>query len=480
MNSERRPLGAYLAIFRRRAWLILAIVLISVAAAYARIPDAQYRASMQVVVGQEGGVFRPTVGNSAQSFTQTMTALLESNVVAQTVVGRLDLRLTPDQLRQHLNVTMRPDSTVLDVSYDDGSKEAALRVLTEIGDTFTSLVAARLGVPDGSTTGGDAPVTATIFDPPHSEPGRVSTAPAAGLAVGAGLGLFIALALAFALEAFDGRLRHRDEFENTIGAPVVGSLTGSAEKRVIASSSLGRSTPPLGAAADSVRPLAARLAGTVGHDDKRPHLIVVCGVSHDDGASSVGAAMAFALAQLHQRVVCVDADTERPALGALVSRNGGTPGLMDVMEGRADLSAALVRVSVPEKPAVPAGAGVSRDDRGSLRILAGGPGRTPGRDVLGSAKFSALLDRVMRTADVTVVIAPALLPQPDWLALAVGADEVLVVAREGHTRRADADAVREALRESGIEAYGVVVTGSRMRPRYGPVDGWESSVPASH
>ena len=90
-----RSLTDYLAIIRRRAWLtaLVAVVTVGGAAAYTFRQPTLYRASMKIVIGQQGGAFQLNVGNVAGTFTQTMSDLLQSDVVAKDVIDRLYLGL---------------------------------------------------------------------------------------------------------------------------------------------------------------------------------------------------------------------------------------------------------------------------------------------------------------------------------------------------------------------------------------------------
>src|SRR5438067_7733667 len=132
----------YGSVLKRQGWLIALIVVCAVAgaAAITAVQTPVYQASMKIVVGQGNGFFQPQFGSSVQPFTQTMTALLESNVVAKSVIDKLHLPTTPRGLLSQLSVSSNPESSVLDVSYDSTSKEDATSVLNTVGSTFAALV----------------------------------------------------------------------------------------------------------------------------------------------------------------------------------------------------------------------------------------------------------------------------------------------------------------------------------------------------
>jgi uncharacterized protein involved in exopolysaccharide biosynthesis len=100
----------YVRFLKRHLWLIVLVVATALAAtAFVTFrQDSVYRATMKVVVAQSGGTSQPDIGS--QKLSQTMTNLLESDVVATEVIRRLDLDTTPHALLKDLNVSFKPDS----------------------------------------------------------------------------------------------------------------------------------------------------------------------------------------------------------------------------------------------------------------------------------------------------------------------------------------------------------------------------------
>src|SRR5690242_7162852 len=162
-TSSRRPMAAdfqpsifhYAGIIRRQAWLVVLVVVVTVAAAGLALSQETsiYRASSKIVVGQNGGVFQAQFGNAVDPFTQTMTNLLKSEVVARRVIDNTNLKITTGTLLKRTHVVARPNESVLEVSYDTPDRATAVAVLRQIDDVFAQLVKDRLGtVP---TTGSD-------------------------------------------------------------------------------------------------------------------------------------------------------------------------------------------------------------------------------------------------------------------------------------------------------------------------------------
>src|SRR6187401_1152780 len=116
----------YVRFLKRHAWLLVLVTGFALAAtAYVTFRQKSvYRATMKVVAVQTGGTTQPDIGS--QKLSQTMTNLLESDVVASRVIQRLSLDTTPHALLKKLHVSFKPDSSVLDFTFDSTDKRAAV------------------------------------------------------------------------------------------------------------------------------------------------------------------------------------------------------------------------------------------------------------------------------------------------------------------------------------------------------------------
>ena len=105
----------------RNAWLVPLITLIAVGAAalYTMHEPPVYRATLKMVVGQANSFFQPDAANATEPLTQTVAALLKSDLVARQVISQLQLDIEPSVLSKNLAVSSEPSAAVLDVSYDD-------------------------------------------------------------------------------------------------------------------------------------------------------------------------------------------------------------------------------------------------------------------------------------------------------------------------------------------------------------------------
>ena len=114
MPQVTSSLQHYLGIARRQAWLVVVTFLCAVIPAYLLVSreSPTCRASMKIVVGERQRQFQPQLSSDVGFFTSTMTILLKSNLVAQTVIDREHMTRSPESLLGAVHVDVRPDSSV--------------------------------------------------------------------------------------------------------------------------------------------------------------------------------------------------------------------------------------------------------------------------------------------------------------------------------------------------------------------------------
>jgi succinoglycan biosynthesis transport protein ExoP len=459
----------YVRFLKRHLWLIVLVVATALAAtAFVTFrQDSVYRATMKVVVAQSGGTSQPDIGS--QKLSQTMTNLLESDVVAAEVIRRLDLNTTPEKLLKDLNVSFKPDSSVLDVTFDSTDKQGSVVVLREFSRAFQQLVDTKLGVRSGRGALGDQGtlpvIVATVFDPPHLKPGRVSPKPARTLAFAGAIGLAVGLILAFARESLSAGIRDRGEAEKLFGAPVLGMLPKG---------SVGKPPPevdgrPNRALVDAMRVLSANLQYSDAEAGGPTFLVTSAQTS--EGKTTVAANLAVELAMSGKSVICVDADTRRPRLHNHLQLKDAEHGLTDVIAGNVELDAALQTVTLVDpsqngrffrrNPYEPVAASAT----GRLRALRAGSAPV-GPSTFTRDAVTKLLEELGSRADFVVVDSPPLLSLADAFPLVLQADSVLVVARLDRTTRERAGAVRTTLEGLGAQSVAVVLTDAPARDGY--------------
>jgi polysaccharide biosynthesis transport protein len=198
LAADTRELGGML----RRQWLVILLCTalgVGAAVLAMRLPEPLYRASTKVVVGQEGSLFNPEVesGSVADSFTQTVADLVTSDVVAREAIGRAGVSTSSRKLRDRLQVTVKPSTTAITISYDAPSRATAVRTLSAVSASFADILEDRF-----ASDGAEA-LTVTVFDPAHFEE-QVRPKPVRDVAVGVIAGLMLGLVIGFLRDSARG------------------------------------------------------------------------------------------------------------------------------------------------------------------------------------------------------------------------------------------------------------------------------------
>jgi tyrosine-protein kinase len=448
------PLRKYLRFAKRQAWLILLVPALAIALAAFAVSrqSSVYQASMGIAVVDADA--RPPVGN--QALAQTMQSLLKSNIVARRVIENLGLSKSSPELLNDLRVQLNPNSSVLNVSYNSTDKGEALSVVSEVRVAFENLARQELGVSTSLRRPGPLSIVASVFDPPHLQPDPVSPRRGQVLAFAGILGLALGLALAFARDSLDDRIRSRREAEEVFGAPVIGALPRGFRARP----STDGPAQPEQEAEEALQLLRANLEAP---SSGTGSTFLVTSALDSDRPARIVANVGVALARAGQDVLCIDADMSRPILDRLLDVPQPTRGLMSVLMDGVSPEDAVQEVQLPVPSSAVRALAPESKPGGRLKLLPVGA-RVSDASATGSSQRLLEVVKQLSTGPSYVLIhAPGLLSvSPNGAASIVSAvDNVLVVARQGRTRRIAAERVRSTLEELGTPKVALVLTDVR-------------------
>jgi exopolysaccharide/PEP-CTERM locus tyrosine autokinase len=175
------------------------------------------------------------------------------------------------------------------------------------------------------------------------------------------------------------------------------------------------------------RPLIANAVGKGAATVKHGNLIMVTSAMAGEGKSftSVNLAMSIA-AELDHTVMLVDADVARPSVLRMLGLPPG-PGLLDVLERKAELSDVLLKTNVDK-----------------LTVLPSGNPHEKATELLASDAMSSLLDDMATRYPDRIIIfdSPPLLLTTESRVLASHMGQIVVVVAAGRTQQA---AVQQAI-----------------------------------
>ncbi len=198
---------------------------------------------------------------------------------------------------------------------------------------------------------------------------------------------------------------------------------------------------PESTGAEMFRVLATRLA----HMQKKRRLqkLLITSSGVDEGKSVITANLAMTLARRpHERILLVEADLRRPTVSDLFSTTS-LPGITEWSEGKLALDDALFQY---------------RDT--PLWILAAGKPIDDPLPLLESQRFAKMIDTLAQSFDWVLFDATPMFPMADATSLSRLSDGVLVVVREGFTRRKVLNKAIESIEKSKL--LGVVFNQASM------------------
>jgi tyrosine-protein kinase Etk/Wzc len=276
-----------------------------------------------------------------------------------------------------------------------------------------------------------APISETPKSSAPAPNQRLKTA-----AIFAGGGLCIGLFLTFATGALRPPRRP---------APVVACLAGGSLLGVIPLAAV----PKRGTAsqqkaaqlrvAEGFRHLRNTLLVQLGPTPQGdPHTLCIASATRGEGRSCIASGLAVSLAKAGRRVLLVDADLRKPDLHRIFSLPV-SPGLCELIEGKADPGDAIVRTDTAHLSFLPAGAALA--DPGEL---------------LAWPDIGSYLSAIGRLYDHVVIDSAALLETADAHHLIGCVSGVLLVSVPGADATAAGRAM-ELLRARGAKLVGAVV-----------------------
>jgi exopolysaccharide transport family protein len=255
------------------------------------------------------------------------------------------------------------------------------------------------------------------------------------LALGVFGGAVLACACVFFFEYIDDRIKSPAEIRMHLNLPFLGMVPALASAPDAASPLLHRGVSP--GFGEALRTLRTNVLFSSTADGGQS--LVVTSSGPGEGKTVVATNLALALAQTGQRVLLIDADMRRPRVHEVLDQRQ-EPGLSNVLTGDTKYDDSVLEV-----------------ENTGLSVLTAGHMPPNPVELLGSKRFTDLLDTLKRRFDWVVVDTPPVMAVTDAPVVAHSADGVVFVVGSEMTSRSVAQTAVEQLTAANARVLGAVL-----------------------
>jgi capsular exopolysaccharide synthesis family protein len=485
-SVEEQGLARYVSTLRERKWLIVLTVLVTTLAAViyvltaAKVYNAESDLLVTPIPGDDpvlAGLGLISSSSDPTRDVETASKLITSVNVAKRVKAELNDPRSPQQLLASVSVAPVATSNIVAVTAEGNSPKQAQALANSFAkeavadrtDSFHSQIDERIKNIKPQVDAQEP--TATTTDDPNSlkaqlsrlellrsgedptlrvqtlaEPPDGATSPKKKLSLIAGViaGLVLGVGGAFALQVLDPRLRREEQLRRLYGLPILARIPQDAKAHgagALAPESLSPST------IEAYRTLRATLAASRGQETGATSILVTS-PSPSEGKTTSAINLASSLALAGNKVILIEADLRRPAVGKALGiepRHGTGSVLLETVE----LEDALE---------------TTRAYGQYLQLLvADYSGAASGwmADRLFLPSTHRIVAEAKKLADYVIIDSPPLSEVIDALPLAQRADEVLVVVRLNKTQLTKLAHLAELLSRHSIRPVGFAVVGAK-------------------
>jgi polysaccharide biosynthesis transport protein len=501
----------YLAILRRRKWIVLLPPIWAAVVAYVLSAGQSpvYRATSQVLLNSQTVVSSvtgvdPAAGDPAR-FLTTQAQIARSFALAKRVAGASGVPgMTAEQVLGESSVRPSEDSDVVFIDVEDEDPDAAVNVANAYAREFTHFTTQRAtakideailklqekidaleaqGQSDSagyailvqdqarlSTAGRLMADIASVLQVADGA-GKIRPRPERNATLGFLFGAVLGIALALLAEALDRRVRNEHEIEEALGLPLLARVAKPSRK-LQKSDDLVMLKEPASAHGETFRKLRTSIEFV--NPNGAARTIMVTSAVEQEGKSTTIANLAVALARGHRRIALVDLDLRRPYLSRLFHVSA-RPGITDVAVGQAELADAIRPIGLAaamsdlaarngRKPANPSN-GRSNVD-GLLHLLPAGTIPPSAGELLQDERLLAVVDDLATQFDLVLIDAPPLLAFGDVMTLSTHVDAIFAITRLGKVQRPILHEFARQLQNTQSTLLGYVLTGVEQSDSY--------------
>ncbi len=413
------------------------------AAALTALQTKHYQSSATILISYSPVTSLTDLFNAteaSQKLLSSYATIASGSAVAQRAVDELHVPMSAGALAGETQVAFTPDSSLFTITVTDGDPKRAAALAGAMADQFAAIVPT-LGADPGASANREPrntwasfqPITrATVVERPGVPNAPVAPVPSRNMALGLLAGVILGIAAALTRAATDRSIRSREQLEQLSVSP---SLTELPARR--------GSAPRFGTDSsfdDAMRSLRTRLLKKMGPESKR---VLVTAPFGGEGTTTTALNLALSFVELGEKVLLIEGNIRRPAIA----------GMLKVTSKRG-LANALTDCAVP-------GEAVHKTPVQNLCVLAS---QIPRDDVTlpRSADLPDVVRDLSEHFDRLVIDGPPVLATADTGLLAGAVEVTVLVVRAGRTTADEVADTLHALRSTGTDVVGTVLTHARV------------------
>lgn len=426
----------FLKVIRKR-WVSVTVgllVTVALASAAMLLATPRYTATTRMFFGVQGGQSVTDLAQGSTFAEKQMASYAQvatSPLVLDSVIRRLGLDVTPDQLAEVVVATPPADTVIIDISASDADPEQAARISNAIGEQLAT-VAGELSPErsDGSQSVKATRLAAAAVPTESSSPRVLRNLVFAGF-----FGLLAGLVAAIVRQGADTKIRNEQDLRQVTDATLLGAISFS---ELVPANPVLMRDDKYGTQSEALRRLRTNLQ-FVNIASGGPRSLVITSSIPGEGKSTTALNVAVAFADAGNRTILIDADLRRPSVAKYLG-----------LEGQAGLTTVLIGRAAVEDVVQPF-------ENGMLDILTAGEIPPNPSELLGSSAMHDLLTSLTERYDMVLIDSPPLLPVTDSVVLSKATGGTLIVAGVDRIHAPQLRTALESLETVGGKVVGIVL-----------------------
>lgn len=149
----------------------------------------------------------------SQKLVDTYSEIIKSRSVAEAVLQKLDLDLTPGQLSSKITVSKVSDTEIIRINVQDEDPAMAALIANTVSDVFKKEVKSIMTVDNVST------IDTAVAPENPVKPNKLMNIAIAGV-----LGVMVSVGLVFVFEFLDRTYKTPTDVERHLGLPIIGAI----------------------------------------------------------------------------------------------------------------------------------------------------------------------------------------------------------------------------------------------------------------